>query len=211
MRSPLDFTGITQKYSLTHRGLDMGHKKGENHPPVYSSADGICVYRAFQSKSGGWVLGIYHEKYDCTSEYGHLKEGSLKIKLGDRVKMGQLIANMGNTGKQNGKDLPIHLHYGICKGRGLNYGITHKWYNPTKYLNLYDGQTQGTKTLVKLNHTKKVKPKDGLNVRNQPSTNGKIVYVAKYNEQVECYEKKNGWELVDRFNKYYCDAKYLKK
>lgn len=208
MEAPLDFMGITQEYTFTHRGIDCGWNKDKN-APVYSSDSGVCVYRAKQT-TGGWVLGIYHEQYNVTSEYGHLLEGSLKIKIGDKVKKHQHIANMGNSGSKNGKKLPFHLHYGICSGRGLNYSILHKWYNPAKYLNLYDGQTNGKKTLVKLDHTKKVTAKDGLNVRTKPNTSGKVVRVAKYNEQLECYGKKNGWELVDNFNKYYVSSKYLK-
>lgn len=212
MRSPLNFMGITQKFSNKHKGIDLGwnNNYGGIHAPVMSADNGICVYREFQEKSGGYVLGIYHPQYDVTTEYGHLKKGSLLIKVGDKVGIGQQIACMGNTGKQNGKTLPYHLHFGICKGKGLNYGILHKWYNPVDYLNLYDGQVEGKKTLVKLNHTKKVTAKNGLNVRNKPSTKGKIVNVAKYNEQLECYGKTKGWECVDNFNKYYVSANYLR-
>lgn len=211
MRSPLNFMGIKQKYSLGHRALDLGwnNKHGGKNAPVLSADDGICVYRDYQ-KTGGYVLGIYHPQYNVTSEYGHLQKNSLKIKVGDRVGIGQHIANMGNTGSQNGKNLPYHLHFGICEGKGLKYSIVHKWYNPVKYLNLYDGQTEAKSTLVKLNHTKRVIAKDGLNIRNKVSVKGKIVDVAKYNEQVECYGIKKGWELVDNFNKYYCSANYLK-
>ena len=212
MRSPLNYMGITQKKSLTHKGIDCGwnNKYGGKNVPVYSADDGVCVYRDYQSKSGGYILGIYHQKYDVTTEYGHLQKGSLLIKVGDSIKKGEHIANMGNSGLQNGKKLPYHLHFGICKGKGLKYGSIVAWLNPTKYLNIYDGQTQADGTKVKLNHTKKVMAKDGLNIRNKPSTKGKIVGVAKYNTQVECYGKTNGWEMVDKFNKYYVSANYIK-
>lgn len=210
MRSPLNYMGIKQKYSSKHKGIDLGwnSKHGGYNAPVMSADNGICVYCKYQT-TGGWVLGIYHEQYGVTTEYGHLQKGSLKVKVGDKVSKGQHIANMGNTGSQNGNALPYHLHFGICKGKGLNYGILHKWYNPVNYLNLYDGQEEATKTLVKLNHTKKVNAKDGLNIRNKPSTKGKIVGVAKYKEQVECYGKTNGWELIDNFNKYYVSGNYI--
>lgn len=216
MRSPLNYTGITQKFKKSgkdkHLGIDMGwnSKYGGYHAPVLSSDSGIVVNVEYQAKSGGYVIGIYHPQYNVTSEYGHLQKGSIRVKLGDTVGIGQHVANMGNSGLQNGEPLPYHLHYGICKGKGLKYGLFSSWLDPVEYLNLYDGQIEAKKTKAKLNHTKRVTAKDGLNIRNKASIKGKVVNVAKYNEQVECYKIKNGWELVDNFNKYYCSAKYLR-
>ena len=42
------------------------------------------------------------------SAMGHLKKGSLLVKVGDRVKPGQVIAQMGRSGMGSGL---IHLHY----------------------------------------------------------------------------------------------------
>jgi murein DD-endopeptidase len=39
--------------------------------------------------------------------YGHLKPGSLKVKLGDMVKAGQVLAQLGNSGNSDGP----HLHF----------------------------------------------------------------------------------------------------
>jgi murein DD-endopeptidase MepM/ murein hydrolase activator NlpD len=39
--------------------------------------------------------------------YAHLQPGSLRVKLGDRVKTGQVLARLGNSGKS---DAP-HLHF----------------------------------------------------------------------------------------------------
>lgn len=211
MRSPLNFMGITQKKSLNHKGIDLGwnSKYGGKNAPVFAPDDGYIVVREYQA-TGGYVLGLYHPQYNVTSEFGHLKKGSLLVKVGDKIKKGQQLANMGNTGSENGKKLPFHLHYGIYKGKGLKYGLFSAWLDPTKYLNLYDGQKEAESTLVKLNHTKKVTAKNGLNIRDKASVKGKIVRTAKYNEQVECYGNKKGWELVDNFKKYYCSANYLK-
>ncbi|MCI0614233.1 M23 family metallopeptidase, partial [bacterium] len=43
------------------------------------------------------------------SMYAHLKEGSMKIKKGDVVKQGQVIASVGNTGSST----EPHLHFQI--------------------------------------------------------------------------------------------------
>lgn len=210
MRCPLDYMGIAQDYSLLHKGVDLGWNKdyGGYNVPVMCVADGICVYNRYQD-SGGYVIGIYHPQYDMTSEYGHLKKNSQKIHEGDKVGVGQQIAMMGNSGSKKGKKLPFHLHFGLQKGKGLKYGILARWVNPIKYLNLYDGQVANKETAKLINHTKRVTAKDGLNVRNKPSTKGKVVYTAKYNSQVENHGVKNGWNIVDNINNYYCSNNYL--
>ena len=215
MRCPTNYVGIVKnddgtfnKFSLKHKGIDFGwdSKHGGANQPVYACEDGVVVYKEYQN-NGGYVLGIYHPKYNMTSEYGHLKKGSIVVSLGAKVSMGQMIASMGGTGRVSGN----HLHYGLQKGKGLKYGILAKWLDPLKYLNIYDGQIVSDNGTAKLiNHTKKVTTKVGLNVRTKPSTKGKIVYVAKYNSQVENHGIKKGWNIVDNALGYYCSNNYLK-
>lgn len=47
--------------------------------------------------------------------YAHLVKGSLTVKPGDRVKAGQVIAKLGNTGNSNAS----HLHFQLMDGRSL--------------------------------------------------------------------------------------------
>jgi murein DD-endopeptidase MepM/ murein hydrolase activator NlpD len=44
--------------------------------------------------------------------YAHLIKGSLRIKVGDRVTKGQVIAKLGNTGNANAS----HLHFQVMNG-----------------------------------------------------------------------------------------------
>ena len=41
--------------------------------------------------------------------YAHLQPGSITVKVGDKVKAGQPLANLGNTGPSRGP----HLHFGL--------------------------------------------------------------------------------------------------
>lgn len=209
MRCPLNYMGVTKKKSLTHKGVDLGWNSdfGGKNQPVYATDDGIVVYNRYQgANSGGYVIGIYHEQYDVTTEYGHLKKDSQLVHEGDKVKKGQQIALMGNTGKALGN----HLHFGIQKGKGLKYGILVKWLDPLEYINLYDGQIANEYTSKLIKHTKHVTAKDGLNVRTGPGTKYSKVYTMKYDSQCECYEIKKDWNCCDNFKKYYCSDNYLK-
>lgn len=46
--------------------------------------------------------------------YAHLLKGSLKVKVGDRVKAGQELAQVGNSGNSDGP----HLHFQVMDGPG---------------------------------------------------------------------------------------------
>ena len=57
------------------------------------------------------VLEIDTARY---AYYAHLQLGSLRVKVGDRVRKGQLLAKVGNSGNATGP----HLHFHVCNGAG---------------------------------------------------------------------------------------------
>lgn len=160
-RYPLNFIGITQGFSNSHKGIDLGWHKTHN-APVYAAADGQVIYYKFQ-KTGGNVIHIKHSN-GFVSEYAHLKDNSIKVKVGDKVKMGQQIANMGATGQyydsdaKKWKNVPEHLHLGLCKGTKITYTSKDKWVNPIDYLEVYPEQ-EVSKTTQK-NYGSKIKYHD---------------------------------------------------
>jgi hypothetical protein len=48
--------------------------------------------------------------------YAHLQPGSLRVKEGDRVRKGQLLGKLGNSGNSGGP----HLHFQVCNSPQLN-------------------------------------------------------------------------------------------
>lgn len=86
-----------------HYGLDWAFLP---HTPIYATAYGI-VKRVYSSLSYGNVVIIDHQN-GIETFYAHLASASVKI--GQKVKRGQMIARMGNTGKRS---TGTHLHYEV--------------------------------------------------------------------------------------------------
>ncbi len=105
---------INKKRSF-HEGVDIKGKRGEK---IYAPADGI-VTRACRNGGFGNYVEINHS-HGYSTAYGHLQ--NYVVTKGDRVTRGQLIGQIGSTGRSTGP----HLHYEIRHNR--------KPINPTKYL-----------------------------------------------------------------------------
>lgn len=208
MRYPVDMINVKKKFG-SHKGVDLGWNSqvGKNQP-IYAVDNGVVIYNRHQV-TGGYVIHIRHDN-GYVSEYGHLLKNSQKVKEGQKVKRGQRIASMGASGMVTGS----HLHFGLYKGTTINYKDKSKFVDPLKYLCRYADQiVDAEHSIVKskdIFHTKRVTASLGLNIRNKPSIKGKKIRVAKYNEEVESFGVKNGWNMVDNIRGYYCSNAYLK-
>jgi len=88
-----------------HYGMDFTAKKGT---PIYATGNGI-VKRADNRSSGyGKHIRIDHG-FGYVSLYGHLNK--YNVRRGQKVKRGDIIGYVGNTGRSAGP----HLHYEIFK------------------------------------------------------------------------------------------------
>jgi len=96
---------ILHRYKA-HLGTDFGAKRGT---PILSVADGKVI---FSGKMGGYgnVIKIRHADNYITL-YAH--QSRLKVKIGEIVKIGQVIGYVGSTGRSTGP----HLHFGLYKNR----------------------------------------------------------------------------------------------
>ena len=85
--------------------------------PIYATADGVVIMARMTYGGFGNQVMLDHG-YGFKTRYAHLnKEKPFTVKVGDRVKRGQLIGYMGNTGRSKGP----HLHYEVIeKGRQVN-------------------------------------------------------------------------------------------
>ena len=87
-----------------HEGLDIAARLGT---PVVAPADGIVIYARYERSFGNTI--IIDHGYGFSTLYGHLSE--IYVRPGDRVKRGQVIGAVGNTGRSTGP----HLHYEVRK------------------------------------------------------------------------------------------------
>ncbi len=106
------FSGILK----FHEGMDIAAQTGT---PVMAPADGVVVRAGFGTGYGNMVE-ISHG-YGLRTIYAH--NSRLNVKAGQRVKRGEVISYVGDTGSSTGP----HLHYEV-KVNGLSV-------NPVKYLN----------------------------------------------------------------------------
>ena len=99
-----------------HEGCDiMGSKMPPGYYPVVSMTDGV-IEKIGWLEMGGWRVGV-RAPGGAYLYYAHLYDYAGNFKEGDRVKAGELIGYMGDTGygKTEGTrgNFDVHLHVGI--------------------------------------------------------------------------------------------------
>jgi len=108
-----------------HWGLDFTAPVGTE---IYATGAGVVEIIKVNSWGYGKEIVIDHG-YGLKTRYAHLSE--FKVKRGQKVKRGDLIALMGSTGKSTGS----HLHYEVEKdGRKVNpINYFHSDLSPEQY------------------------------------------------------------------------------
>jgi murein DD-endopeptidase MepM/ murein hydrolase activator NlpD len=93
-----------------HAGLDIAGERGQ---PVYATAAGTVTHTGFQGGYGNLI--VLDHGFGLETRYGHLL--NYGVKQGAKVKRGDLIGHVGNTGRSTG----YHLHYEVlANGKLLN-------------------------------------------------------------------------------------------
>lgn len=98
-----------------HKGLDIANHKGT---PIIATAAGVVTYVGRKGLLGN-IVEIDHG-HGFVTRYGHISKAL--VKKGQKVKRGQEIAQIGNTGRSTGP----HLHYEV-RLNGIQV-------NPQKYI-----------------------------------------------------------------------------
>jgi murein DD-endopeptidase MepM/ murein hydrolase activator NlpD len=90
-------------YGKMHRGVDFAAPTGT---PIFAAGDGLVAFRGWKNGYGNYVQIRHNGTY--STAYGHISRFG-NIRVGSRVKQGQVIAYVGSTGMSTGP----HLHYEV--------------------------------------------------------------------------------------------------
>jgi len=106
------------KVRKMHTGVDFSAPTGT---PIFSSGDGKVIKVEKKRRGYGFQVEIDHG-YNYVTKYAHMSK--IDVKIGQKVKRGQVIGKVGNTGTS----VAPHLHYEIIyKGKKVN--PVHYFYN----------------------------------------------------------------------------------
>lgn len=102
-------SGYGWRWGRMHQGIDIAAAPGS---PIVASAAGSVTYADWNDGGYGYLVEITHADSSVTL-YAH--NSRILVREGDRVAQGQLIAEMGSTGRSTGP----HCHFEIrLKGKG---------------------------------------------------------------------------------------------
>ena len=99
------------KIKKFHAGMDFSAEVGT---PIYATGNGTVTIANNKLSGYGNLIEINHG-YGYKTRYAHLS--NYKVKIGQKVKRGDIIGLVGNTGRSSGP----HLHYEVYfKGQVVN-------------------------------------------------------------------------------------------
>jgi len=98
---------LTQGYSFYHKAIDIASKSGG---PILAADGGTVVASSWASGYGNRVMIDHGNGY--VTLYGHLS--LIQVQEGQRVNRGDVVGQMGSTGRSTG----THLHFEIRRGQG---------------------------------------------------------------------------------------------
>jgi murein DD-endopeptidase MepM/ murein hydrolase activator NlpD len=99
-------------YTKMHKGIDFAAPRGT---PIFAAGAGKITHYGRRGSYGKYVRIRHNSEY--STAYAHASRFARGLRIGSRVKQGQIIAYVGTTGRSTGP----HLHYEILsKGKQVN-------------------------------------------------------------------------------------------
>lgn len=118
MRTPVNGARLTSSfgsrrhpilgYTRMHKGVDFGASTGT---PIMAAGDGVIEKRGRWGSYGNYIRIRHGSNY--ATAYGHMSRYARGIKVGTRVKQGEIIGYVGATGGATGP----HLHYEVLHAK----------------------------------------------------------------------------------------------
>jgi murein DD-endopeptidase MepM/ murein hydrolase activator NlpD len=123
-----------EEFTLTHTGIDI---RAQENAPVLAAGDGVVQWSGFglnvfghEDDPYGYSVVIRHnfgyQGQALYTVYSHLSE--VDVTSGDKVKVGEMIGKVGETGNATGP----HLHFEVRLGENQLYSIQNPllWISP---------------------------------------------------------------------------------
>ena len=112
LRTPIDGARITSAYGMRtlfgytrmHKGVDFGAPTGT---PILAAGDGVVDYVGRNGAYGNYVRLRHNSTYQTA--YAHMSRFASGLARGKRVRQGETIGYVGNSGRSTGP----HLHYEV--------------------------------------------------------------------------------------------------
>jgi murein DD-endopeptidase MepM/ murein hydrolase activator NlpD len=98
-----------KRHGHLHQGQDLAAAEGT---PVVAPRGGVVEAVQYQAHGAGHYVVLDGDDEDHDYVFMHLRSGSIPVEQGDRVRTGQRIGEVGNTGSSSGP----HLHFEIWVG-----------------------------------------------------------------------------------------------
>lgn len=99
-------------YTKMHKGIDFAAPSGT---PIFAAGSGTISYYGRKGGYGNFVQIRHNSEY--STAYGHASRFVKRLRVGSKVKQGDVVAYVGSTGRSTGP----HLHYEIMfKGQAVN-------------------------------------------------------------------------------------------
>lgn len=97
-------SGYGWRWGRMHRGIDIANNVGT---PILAAARGRVTFAGWHDGGYGYLVEITHDD-GSLSRYGH--NSTLMVREGDAVEQGQVISQMGSTGRSTGPHLHFEIH-----------------------------------------------------------------------------------------------------
>ncbi len=109
------------KYRRLHSGIDLTARQGT---PIYATGDGVVrvAGRNPQGFGGYGVVAVVDHGFGFETLYAHM--ATVKVRVGQHVKRGEMIGTVGSTGMSSG----AHLHYEVIQN-GKKVDPVYYFYN----------------------------------------------------------------------------------
>ena len=122
MKTPIDGARLTSRFGYRkhpllgftklHAGVDFGARPGT---PIYAAGNGTIVKIGWFGTFGRYIRIRHGSVYQTA--YAHMSRFQRGLRVGSRVKQGDTIGYVGNSGRSTGP----HLHYEVIRnGRQVN-------------------------------------------------------------------------------------------